>query len=52
LILKITSDLASEKVLYEIDPNVSIYVPDDEEESEDDLLAVSQKEFEKEYEVK
>jgi|TARA_B100000242_G_C43019122_1_gene474153 hypothetical protein len=48
----IISDLASEKVLYEIDPNVSIYVPDDEEESEDDLLAVSQKEFEKEYEVK
>ena len=45
-----------EKVLYEADPVASLdtifYVPDDEEKSEDDLLAVPAKEFEKEYEVK
>lgn len=46
-------DLASEKVLYEIDPDVSVYVPDeDEPSSEEDLLAVPSDEFEKEYEVK
>ena len=46
-------DLASEKVLYEIDPDVSVYVPaEDEPSSEEDLLAVPSDEFEKEYEVK
>ena len=46
-------DLSDEKVLYEIDPDVSVYVPDESEPaSPDDLLAVPEKEFEKEYEVK
>ena len=45
------------EVLYEADPISSLsdlfYVPPaEEEESEDDLLAVSSKEFEKEYEIK
>ena len=45
------------KVLYEAEPVASLdtvfYVPDvEEEESDDDLLAVPTKEFEKEYEVK
>lgn len=45
------------KVLYEAEPVTSLdtlfYVPDaDEEPSEEDLLAVPSKEFEKEYEVK
>lgn len=44
------------KVLYEAEPVASLdtvfYVPDAEEESDDDLLAVPAKEFEKEYEVK
>lgn len=40
-------------VLYEIDPNVSVYEPDEGDESEEpDLLAVPKDEFEKEYEVK
>mgnify|MGYP001312804540 CR=1 FL=1 len=51
---KLVRDLSSEKVLYEIDPNVSVYEPEDTEsvESDDDLLAVPSEEFEKEYEVK
>jgi hypothetical protein len=46
-------DLTGEKVLYEIDPDVSVYEPpEDEPQSPDDLLAVPSDEFEKEYEVK
>jgi len=46
-------DLRSGKVLYEVDPSIKIYEPEEEElESEEDLLAVPSKEFEKEYEVK
>ena len=46
-------DLNSGEVLYEIDPDVSVYEPSEESpESEEDLLAVPRKEFEKEYEVK
>ena len=46
----------SGKVLYEIDPTLDpddvYFVPDENDASEDDLLAVPSKEFEKEYEVK
>ena len=46
----------SGKVLYEIDPALGsddvYYVPDEDDTSEDDLLAVPSEEFEKEYEVK
>ena len=46
-------DLRSGEVLYEVDPDVEIYEPEESEPaSEEDLLAVPQKEFEKEYEVK
>jgi hypothetical protein len=46
-------DLSGGSVLYEVDPSVEIYEPDEEEpESEEDLLAVPKSEFEKEYEVK
>ena len=46
-----------EKILYEVEPvgNLSdlFYIPSEEEHpEEEDLLAVSSKEFEKEYEVK
>ncbi len=45
-----------DKVLYEAEPmddmSSMFYMPDDEEESADDLLAVPADEFEKEYEVK
>jgi hypothetical protein len=45
-----------DNVLYEADPITSLsdlfYVPEKEDEAEDDLLAVPSKEFEKEYEVK
>ena len=44
--------LADADVLYEIDPDISVYEPDEESASSpDDLLAVSKDEFEKEYEV-
>lgn len=49
----IMSDLSNNSVLYEIDPDVSVYEPKEEEpETEDDLLAVPSSEFEKEYEVR
>jgi len=45
-----------DKVLYEAEPmddmSAMFYIPDDEEESSDDLLAVPADEFEREYEVK
>tara|TARA_R100000008_G_C3572813_1_gene163301 strand:- start:805 stop:1152 length:348 start_codon:yes stop_codon:yes gene_type:complete len=45
-----------EKILYEVEPigNLSdlFYIPSEEDPEEEDLLAVSSKEFEKEYEVK
>lgn len=44
-------DLAGKDVLYEVDPNTVIYEPEDED-LENDLLAVPSDEFEKEYEVK
>ena len=56
-----TEDVLSDKkdknkVLYEAEPVGSLdtifYVPDEEDKSEDDLLAVPAKEFEKEYEIK
>ena len=46
-------DLSSGSVLYEVDPNIEIYEPAEEDPaSEEDLLAVPKSEFEKEYEVK
>ena len=47
-------DLSAEgDVLYEIDPDISVYEPgEDAPETEEDLLAVPSEEFEKEYEVK
>ena len=45
-------DLSSSNVLYELDPTVMIYEPEESEESPDDLLAVPSDEFEREYEVK
>lgn len=52
----VLSEPKSNHVLYEFDPQESdsmYYYPDpNEEDSEDDLLAVPAKEFEKEYEVK
>jgi|TARA_R110000824_G_scaffold262378_2_gene451099 hypothetical protein len=45
-----------EKVLYEVEPVGDLadlfYIPSEEETEEEDLLAVSSKEFEKEYEVR
>jgi len=50
---QLVRDLSAGKVLYEIDPDVSVYEPEEEEpETEEDLLAVPSSEFEKEYEVK
>lgn len=47
------NDLKSKNVLYEVDPDVTVYEPAESEgESPDDLLAVPKEEFEKEYEVK
>jgi|TARA_R110001583_G_scaffold56962_5_gene171376 hypothetical protein len=52
----VLSDGKKEKVLYETEPIRSLadlfYMPDDEDTKDDDLLAVSSEEFEKEYEVK
>ncbi len=47
-------DMSSGKVLYEVDPSLQVYEPeeDDVEDTEQDLLAVPRQEFEKEYEVK
>jgi len=50
---QLVRDLSAGKVLYEIDPDVSVYEPEEEApESDEDLLAVPSSEFEKEYEVK
>jgi len=46
------TDLSKPGVIYEVDPDVTIYEPEEDEIQDDDLLAVPQKEFEKEYEVK
>ena len=49
------SDLQSKEVIYEVDPSVLLYEPeaaDDEIQPDRDFLAVPQKEFEKDYEVK
>ncbi len=46
------TDLTEPVVIYEIDPNVAIYEPEEGDLQDDDLLAVPQEEFEKEYEVK
>ena len=46
------TDLTKPGVIYEIDPNVSVYEPAEDDLQDDDLLAVPQEEFEKEYEVK
>ena len=49
----LVKDLTAGSVLYEVDPDVTIYEPDETEpDSDEDLLAVPSKEFEKEYEVK
>jgi hypothetical protein len=52
----VLSDLESRDVIYEIDPSTMVYEPDDEVESDPveglDFLAVPEKEFEKDYEVK
>ena len=52
----LSDDNNQDSVLYEADPIASLsdlfYIPDREDEAEDDLLAVPSKEFEKEYEVK
>ena len=53
----VLADKRKSKVLYEVDPVSSLeslyYFPaQEEEESEEDLMAVPAKEFEKEYEVK
>ena len=46
------TDLVSPGVIYEIDPNTAVYEPAEDDLQDDDLLAVPQEEFEKEYEVK
>ena len=46
------SDLSTTSVIYEVDPEVVIYAPEEEDVQGEDLLAVPQKEFEKDYEVK
>ena len=46
------SDLSKTGVIYEVDPDVMVYEPGEDEPPGEDLLAVPQKEFEKEYEVK
>tara|TARA_Y100000034_G_C6830095_1_gene374619 strand:+ start:56 stop:400 length:345 start_codon:yes stop_codon:yes gene_type:complete len=45
-------DLTESDVIYEVDPSVAIYEPEDDDLQDEDLLAVPQEEFEKEYEVK
>ena len=48
------SDLKNKEVIYEVDPDVVIYEPDDSDEEmvpDKDFLAVPEKEFEKDYEV-
>ena len=49
---ELMKDLRSSSVLYEIDPTIMIYEPEEGEESDEDLLAVPSDEFEREYEVK
>tara|TARA_Y100000592_G_scaffold62143_1_gene97066 strand:+ start:431 stop:787 length:357 start_codon:yes stop_codon:yes gene_type:complete len=50
------SDLSDKNVIYETDPSIMIYTPDqsnqDDSQEGEEFLAVPQKEFEKEYEVK
>tara|TARA_Y100000310_G_C20030591_1_gene511599 strand:- start:144 stop:485 length:342 start_codon:yes stop_codon:yes gene_type:complete len=46
------TDLSKAGVIYEIDPDIAVYEPVADDLQDDDLLAVPQKEFEKEYEVK
>lgn len=48
------TDLTKKDVIYEVDPSLVIYEPetDNPEEPGVDFLAVSEKEFENEYEVK
>jgi len=52
----VLSGQRGDKVLYEAEPvddlGAMFYMPDDETESDDDLLAVPADEFEKEYQVK
>jgi hypothetical protein len=52
----VLTDKHSGKILYETEPmddmSSMFYVPDDKEESDEDLLAVPAAEFEKEYEIK
>ncbi len=51
---EIISDLQTADVIYEVDPNVLVYEPreDEPEDPEEDFLAVPEDEFEKDYEVK
>ena len=52
----VLSDLTKHEVIYEVDPNVVLYEPDEvnlpDDDSNDEYLAVPQEEFEKDYEVK
>ena len=51
---EVLSDLSSKNVIYEVDPSVLVYEPDTSEEQVAgvDFIAVPEKEFEEEYEVK
>lgn len=51
---KLTDEGESPGIIYEAEPiddfSTSFYVPEEQDEEQDDLIAVSAKEFEKEYE--
>ena len=49
----VLTDLSVKNVIYEVDPSVVLYEPEDSQEAEPgtDFLAVPEDEFEKEYEV-
>lgn len=52
---EVISDLSRTNVIYEVDPSVMIYEPEEQEVPEEsglDFLAVPEEEFEKDYEVK
>lgn len=52
---RVITDLSGKDVIYEVDPSVVLYDPeetDDEPEAGTDYLAVPEDEFEKDYEVK
>ena len=49
----VITDLSKKDVIYEADPSVLVYEPDQDipEDTDQDFIAVPQDEFEKEYEV-